>query len=178
MPSRLQADHCRGTAKNQHQVSLSSTESEHRALMEETRETMSITNLLRELQLIFDGPTKIFCDIIGSIKLSKNPIFHSRTKHFEVHFHFTREKIQEGLIEVLHTPNHHQPADILTKPLGRLKFEKCCEILGVDPVVCLPSYSLPLAYHRSNDPNSQIFLCINALMSRTLASDTKAKLGY
>lgn len=142
MSSRLQADQCRGTAKNQHQVSLSSTESEYRALMEGTREAMSITNLLRELQLISEGPTKIFCDNIGSINLSKNPIFHSRTKHFDVHFHFTREKIQEGLI--IHTPDHHQPADILTKPLGRLKFEKCCEILGVHQVLCLPSYSLPL----------------------------------
>lgn len=94
-----------------------------------------LTDLLRELQLISEGPTKICCDNIGSIKLSKNPIFHSRTKHFDVHFHFRREKIQEGLIEVLYTPNHHQPADILTKPLGRLKF----------------------ANHRSNDPNSQCF---------------------
>ena len=70
MSSRLQADQCRGTAKNQHQVSLSSTESEYRALMEGTREAMSITNLLRELQLISEGPTKIFCDNIGSIKLT------------------------------------------------------------------------------------------------------------
>ena len=119
---------------SQTSVSLSSTESEYRALMEGTREALWLKRLLGEPNLISKQPIPIHCDNLGSVKLSLNPAFHSRSKHFDIHLHFTREKVQEGAIEVLHIPTDQQPADILTKTLGRIKFEKCRELLGVFPV--------------------------------------------
>lgn len=68
----------------------------------------------------------------------KNPIFHSRTKHFDMHFHFTHEKVNEGLVEVLHIPGDIQLADILTKPLSRIKFERCRNLVGVFLVPGIP----------------------------------------
>ena len=122
------------TSKSQTSVSLSSTESEYRALMEGTREAIWLKRLLCEPNLIPPQSIPIYCDNLGSVKLSHNPTFHSRSKHFDIHLHFTREKVQEGEIEVLHIPTDQQPADILTKTLSRVKFEKCRELLGVLPV--------------------------------------------
>ena len=119
------------TSKSQASVSLSSTESEYRALMEGTREAIWLKRLLCEPQLTPRHRIPIHCDNLGSVKLSLNPIFHSRSKHFNIHLHFTKEKVQEGEIEVLDIPTDLQPADILTKTLGGIKFEKCRELLGV-----------------------------------------------
>lgn len=61
----------------------------------------------------------------SSIKLSYNPVFHERSKHFEIDFHFTRQKVEENVIKVEFIPSQEQPADILTKPLRRTNFEDC-----------------------------------------------------
>ena len=121
-------------SKSQTAVSLSSTESEYRALMEGAREAIWLKRLFSEPQLVPSQCIPLHCDNLGSVKLSHNPTFHSRSKHFDIHLHFTREKVQEGEIEVLHIPTDQQPADILTKTLGRIKFEKCRDLLGVLPV--------------------------------------------
>ena len=122
------------TSKSQTSVSLSSTESEYRALMEGTRKAIWLKRLLEEPHLTNTQRIPIHCDNLGSVKLSLNPTFHSRSKHFDIHLHYTREKVQEGAIEVLHIPTDQQLAYILTKTLGRIKFEKCRELLGVLPV--------------------------------------------
>lgn len=122
-------------SKSQTNVSLSLTESEYRVLMEGTRKTIWLKHLFSEPQLILPPQCiPLHCDNLSNTKLSHNPTFHSRSKHFDIHPHFTREKVQKGEIEVLHIPTDQQPADILTKTLGRIKFEKCHELLGVLPV--------------------------------------------
>jgi hypothetical protein len=45
-------------------------------------------------------PTVIYCDNLGSIQLAKNPVFHARTKHIEVHYHFVRERVLSGEVEL------------------------------------------------------------------------------
>ena len=102
--------------------------------MEGTREAIWLKRLLCEPNLTPLQRIPLYCDNLGSVKLSHNPTFHSQSKHFDIHLHFTREKVQEGEIEVFHIPTDQQPADILTKTLGRVKFEKCRDLLGVIPV--------------------------------------------
>lgn len=52
-------------------------------------------------------------------------MFHDKTKHFEVDWHSTRHKIEDRIIKVEFVPTSEQPADILTKTLGRTKFKNC-----------------------------------------------------
>ena len=49
-------------------------------------------------------PTTIYCDNLSNIQLAKNPVFHARTKHIEVHYHFVRERVLSGEVELLYVP--------------------------------------------------------------------------
>ena len=85
---------------------------------------------------------RIFYDNLSSIRLAENPIFHARTKHIEVHYHYIREKVLKGEIEMVPTKTDEQTVDILTKSLNKVKFEKFQEALGM---VCMTTLdrSLP-----------------------------------
>ncbi len=52
-------------------------------------------------------------------------IFHDKTKHFEIDWHFIQEKVEEKIIEVDFTSTTNQPADMLTKALSQIKFKAC-----------------------------------------------------
>jgi hypothetical protein len=65
-------------------------------------------------------PTVIHCDNQSCIKLSKNPVF-DKSKHIEIRYHFIRDWIQRGAIELQYIPTDEQLADILTKALPRGK---------------------------------------------------------
>ena len=112
-------------SKKQSSTSRSSCESEYRALAQCTCEAVWLRRLLKELRILDDKPTHLFCDNQSSIKLSYNPVFHERSKHFEIDFHYTRQKVENNTIRVEYIPSQEQPADILTKSLGKIKFENC-----------------------------------------------------
>ena len=65
----------------------------------------------------------IYCDNIGALSLAANPVFHARTKHVEVDFHFIREKIVANQLQVSHISPTDQIADIFTKVLSTAKFQ-------------------------------------------------------
>ena len=77
-----------------------------------------------------DYQVRILCDNLSSIRLAENPIFHARTKHIEVHYHY-REKVLEGEIEMVPTKIDEQFADIFIKGLYKAKFEKFREALDM-----------------------------------------------
>ena len=112
-------------SKKQSSTSRSSCESEYRALAKCSCEAIWIRRLLSELKILDDQPTTIHCDNQSSIKLSYNPVFHEKSKHFQIDFHYTRQKVEDNSIRVIFISSKDQPADILTKPLGRIKFEAC-----------------------------------------------------
>ncbi len=68
-----------------------------------------------------DAFVVIYCDNINSILLVNNPVYHARTKHIEVHYHFIREKIIAKEIDFIHVSIENQVADIFTKALGTNK---------------------------------------------------------
>ena len=59
----------------------------------------------------------IFEDNQGCIALSANPVFHKRTKHIDIRYHFIRERVASGEVELRYVPTAEQLADLLTKGL-------------------------------------------------------------
>ncbi len=78
-----------------------------------------------------DAHVVIYCDNISSILLTNNPIYHARTKHIEVHYHFIREKVLAKEIDLVHVNTENQVANIFTKALGTYKLRKFRKMLGV-----------------------------------------------
>ncbi len=78
-----------------------------------------------------DAPVVIYCDNISSILLANNPVYHARTKHIEVHYHFIREKVLAKEIDFIHVGIEDQVADIFTKVLGTDKLKKFWKMIGI-----------------------------------------------
>jgi hypothetical protein len=71
------------------------------------------------------------CDSTSAISVAKNPVLHSRTKHIEVRYHFLRDNVEKGNIDLIHVPTEKQLPDILTKPLDQAIFARLRGELGV-----------------------------------------------
>jgi len=78
-----------------------------------------------------DVPIIIYCDNISSILLANNLIYHARTKHIEVHYHFIREKVLARKINLIHVSTKDQVVDIFTKALGIDKLKRFRKMFGV-----------------------------------------------
>ena len=78
-----------------------------------------------------DAPVVIYCDNISSILLANNLVYHARTKHIEVHYHFIRENVLAKEIDLIHVSTEDQVANIFTKALGTDKLRKFRKMLGV-----------------------------------------------
>lgn len=106
----------------------SSTEAEYVAASETLKESIWLDEILKLLQV---NSVKHQCHIDNelAIKLADHPIFHSKTKHIKVRYHFARELVNSGLIEVRHIGTKDQIADICTKILPRKQFEYLCDLI-------------------------------------------------
>ena len=78
---------------------------------------MWVQTLLYELGIKAPRADRLWCDNIGATYLSANPVFHARTKHVEVDFHFVRERVAHKLLDIRFIPTGDQLADGLMKPL-------------------------------------------------------------
>ncbi|XP_061357895.1 uncharacterized mitochondrial protein AtMg00810-like [Gastrolobium bilobum] len=92
------------SSKKQHVVSRSSTEVEYRCLAATVAELTWIQYLLSELCIQLPRPPTLYCDNLSAVLLTPNPIFHSRTKHFELDLHFVREKVVSKAVSIYHVP--------------------------------------------------------------------------
>ena len=105
------------TARKQATVSRSSTEAEYKSMANATAEIMWVQTLLQELGVRAPTSARLWCDNIGATYLSANPVFHARTKHIEVDFHFVRERVAQGLLQIRFVSTDDQVADGFTKAL-------------------------------------------------------------
>ena len=73
-------------------------------------------------------------DNISAISLTKNPVFHGRSKLIHTRYHFIRECVENGQVEVEHVPGSKQNADVLTRTHGRIRFKEMRDLIGIQDV--------------------------------------------
>ncbi|XP_062093471.1 uncharacterized mitochondrial protein AtMg00810-like [Humulus lupulus] len=103
--------------KKQPTISQSSAEAEYRALAATASEITWLQYLLRDLHVLNNTLTFIYCDNSSAIHITNNPTFHERTKHIELDCHFIRDKIRDSSIRLIPISSHLQLADAFTKAL-------------------------------------------------------------
>ena len=101
-----------------------STEAEYKAMANATAEVIWIQTLLRELGIKSPPVARLWCDNIGTTYLSANPVFYARTKHVEVDYHFVRERVAQGLLDIRLISTNDQVTDGFTKSLTTQKLQK------------------------------------------------------
>ena len=75
--------------------------------------------------------TCIYCDNQSCIKLYKNLVFHDKSKHIDIKYHFIRDMVEKGVVKLQYVAIDEQVADVLTKSLSKVKFEYFIDKLGV-----------------------------------------------
>nr|GEY67718.1 retrovirus-related Pol polyprotein from transposon TNT 1-94 [Tanacetum cinerariifolium] len=114
----------------QHVVALSTTEAEYMALTEALKEAIWLRRLLEELGVELNI-VAVNCDNQDAIHLSWNHVFHERTKHINVRYHFIREVLGAKTVKILNVGIEHNVANALTKIIPELKLQHCLELLNV-----------------------------------------------
>ena len=118
-------------SKKQTTTALSSTEAEYTAISHATRQAIWLRNLLEGLGYSQEKPTVLYSDNQSAITLTRDAQFHARSKHFDVQNHFVREKVENGVIDIIYIPTDNNIADVFTKALPKAKHRKFRENLGM-----------------------------------------------
>ena len=113
----------------QRSVALSTCEAEYIALTEAVKEAKFLRQLFADMTGNDQQNVVIHDDNQGAIKLAYNPVFHQRSKHIDIRYHFIRDEIQNG-IDLVYVPSEKNVADIFTKPLSKFKFDSFPVIRG------------------------------------------------
>lgn len=116
-------------------VALSSCEAEFMAATAAACQVIWLKNLLTVATNKQLGSVVLYIDNKSAIDLAKNLVFHDRSKHISIRYHFIRECVDIGEIVVKHISYENQRADILTKSLVTFKFEKMRKLLGVADLI-------------------------------------------
>jgi hypothetical protein len=113
------------SSKKQTTTTRSSCGAEYRALSNCTCEAaIWFWKLLTEIGFAPVGPMVLHCNNQSAIKLSKNLAFHDKSKHFEKDWHFCRQMVEAGKVEIKYILSNENLANMLTKALGRIKYEQ------------------------------------------------------
>lgn len=114
-------------------VALSSIEAEDHAACTAVCEALQLRWILVDLVAAQDDATVVMCDNRSCIAIAKNPVFHARTKNIKVHYHFAREVLLDGILELLYWSINDNVADVFTKALPRAQLEHLIQCIGVGP---------------------------------------------
>lgn len=109
--------------KKQKTVSRSSCEAEYRSLAATVCELLWISYILRDLNVHFKTPIGLWCDNKSAIHITKNPIFHERTKHLDIDCHLVRDQYKLGFITPQHVSTNKQLTYLFTKGLCNPQFQ-------------------------------------------------------
>ncbi|GJZ30517.1 putative RNA-directed DNA polymerase [Tanacetum coccineum] len=111
-------------------VALSTTEAEYMAATEACKELLWLKRFLQELGFK-QQRYAVLCDNQSAIHLAKNSMFHKRTKHIDIRYHWIRDAIEDGMFELNKVHTDDNASDMLTKAVAREKLKVCCSIAGM-----------------------------------------------
>ena len=100
------------------------------AITEAVKEAIWLQGLLGELGME-QKHIKVHCDSQSAIHLAKNQVYHARTKHIDVRYHFVREILEEGGVIIQKIPTTENPTDLLTKVVTAVKFKHCLDLVNI-----------------------------------------------
>ncbi|GJS43195.1 hypothetical protein Tco_0568238 [Tanacetum coccineum] len=108
-------------------------DADHAGCQDTRRSTSGILWMRSQLTDYGFGFNKIpmYCDNKSAIALCCNNVQHSRSKHIDIRFHFIKEHVENGVIELYFVNTEYQLADIFTKALGRERIEFLINKLGM-----------------------------------------------
>lgn len=123
------------SAKKQLTISCSSTESEYSALASTVAKLCWLCQLLKDLGIFLSTPPKLWCDNVFALAIASNPIFHARTKHIEMDYHFIQDRVLRWDLQVKYIATDDQLADMFTKslPTARFVFQRSKIMLPITP---------------------------------------------
>jgi hypothetical protein len=110
-------------SRKQSSIALSTTKAEYIAACSASFEAIWLWKLLRGLFDLEMEATMILCDNRNCIKMMENPMFHDKSKHIEIRYHYICDMVQRGAVKLQYVGTNEKVADVLTKPLSRVKFE-------------------------------------------------------
>ncbi|KAL7137606.1 hypothetical protein ABFS83_10G104500 [Erythranthe nasuta] len=111
-------------------VALSTTEAECIAATDAMKKAIWLKGILREIGFLKKNVT-VFSDTQSGIQLCKNSVFHDRTKHIDIKYHFIHNIVEHGIIKLEKIPSQFNPADMSTKCLPLEKFRSCLKSLSL-----------------------------------------------
>ena len=109
---------------------LYKTELEYIAIMEDAKEALWSTGLVKEFGLKQES-LKLYCDSQSAIHLTKNQVCNARKKHIDVRYHTIKEWVEDDKISLIKIHTENNAADILTKPVTTQKFKHCLDLINL-----------------------------------------------
>ena len=109
--------------RKQPTVALSTCEAEYMSLASALQECLYLEQLLKGIDKYDYAKTKVYEDNQGALALAKNPVSRQRCKHIDIRYHFIREIVNGGNVILEYCPTDKMIADVLTKPVTKLKLK-------------------------------------------------------
>ena len=104
------------------------------AIIKAMKEAIQQHGVLKDLE-VGQKQLNVYCNSQSeAIDLAKNQVFHARTKHIDVRYHFVREILEEEEILLQKIDTKENPIDILTKVVTRAKFEHCLDLVNIQHI--------------------------------------------
>ncbi|GKC46247.1 hypothetical protein Tco_1063969 [Tanacetum coccineum] len=147
-----------------------------------------IKSQLADYDVLYDK-VPILCDNTSAIAISNNPVLHSRTKHIDIRYHFIRDHILKGDIELHFVPTELQLADIFTKPLAEPSFTRLVaelagckgvgikrlldvlEVIAVKVRVTAAKQNLVMFKNGNSAPKTKLVECVETIIAPTTAEE-------
>lgn len=129
-------------------IVLSTAEAEYCSQSEGAKDIKFLSNLLTELGLTAPMPFIMKCDNQSAVAMAQRLKSSGRTRHIELKYHYVRQLVSVGLVRMDWIPSADMIADILTKPLPRIKFEQLCPMLVTEVTQPIASSTPPSTHHQ------------------------------
>jgi hypothetical protein len=124
-------------SRKQKVVARSSAEAEFRGMAQGICELLWIKSVLKDLEIKYTNPIKLYCDNKAAIQIAHNPVQHDRTKHVEVDRHFIKKKLDQRIICFPFVRSASQLADVLTKTVSNKDFDSIIDKFGMIDIYAL-----------------------------------------